>query len=131
MASDQLPQIETVSSLPSSELAALLDRLFEPSVPLHTLSAGFLRENHFRSYDDLITSIGVQITELAESHSTSDTQWLQSILASHPRLGEKRIESTQSQAEQAQLKAGAEVDGHRLAELNDLYERTFPGLRYM
>lgn len=123
-----LPPIETLSTLPTTELVSILDHLFEPCVPLHTLSLGLLRDHTFASYDDCIANIGIQLTNLAESTSTSDRQWLESILEAHPRLGEKRIESTQSQGEQAQLTAN--VHGRdKLAELNASYESTFPGLR--
>ena len=131
MAAYRLPSITALSSLPTAELATILDHLFEPSVPLHTLSVDLLRKQSFLSYDDLVASIGVQLTDLAQSHSTSDSKWLESILAAHPRLGEKKIDSTQSKAEQAQLAAGAGTGQDKLSELNALYERTFPGLRYV
>ncbi len=131
MAAYRLPPITSLSSLPTAELATILDHLFEPSVPLHTLSVDLLREQAFSSYDDLVASIGLQLTHLAESSSTSDSKWLESILAAHPRLGEKKIDSTQSKAEQAQLSLGAGSGKDKLSELNALYERTFPGLRYV
>lgn len=45
----------------------------------------------------------------------------------YPRLGDKKVESAQSVAEQAKL------GGYReeLAKLNDKYEKAFPGLRYV
>ncbi|KAL8908154.1 MAG: hypothetical protein Q9207_000977 [Kuettlingeria erythrocarpa] len=126
----QLPAVTTIPHLSTDERAAVLDRLFEPCVPLHTLSAGLLREKSFDSYDDLISSIGLQLTNLADSPSTNDMAWLESILAAHPRLGRK-VESRQSQAEQAQLNSPDDPAGQSLSELNDLYEQTFPGLRYV
>ena len=131
MASPGLPSISTLHSLQPPQLAAVLDLLFEPCVPLHTLSVNLLREQTFSSYDDLITSVGIQLTDLAESSSTSDTRWLTSILGAHPRLGEKKIESTQSKEEQAQLASGHEAGEDKLSEMNTLYEQTFPGLRYV
>jgi len=131
MASYKLPPISTLRTLSSPELAAILDHLFEPCVPLHTLSVQLLRDETFSSYDDCITSIGLQLTDLAESASTSDTQWVESILGAHPRLGEKKIDSQQSQAEQAQLASKNQVGQDELAELNASYEETFPGLRYV
>ena len=131
MAASTLPLITTISSLSSTELAAILDRLFEPCVPLHTLSMNLLRDEKFSSYDDLIASIGVQLSDLAESTSISNTQWLDSILSAHPRLGEKKIDSAQSQSEQAQLASKDGAGADRLADLNAQYERTFPGLRYV
>ena len=73
----------------------------------------------------------MQLSDLAESSSTSDTQWLEKILGAHPRLGEKKIDSAQSQTEQAQLASGHETGQDKLSEMNALYEQTFPGLRYV
>lgn len=123
----RLPPISSVPSLSTTERATVLDHLFEPSVPLHTLSVSILQDRHFESYDDLVASIGVQLSDLAESTSKSDQQWLQSILSAHPRLGEKKIESLQSQGEQAHLKGGDEQEEHQLLGLNQEYEKTFAG----
>ena len=131
MASYNLPAISAVPTLSTPDLVAILDHLFEPCVPLHTLSVENLRHETFHSYDDCIANIGVQLTELAESASTSDTKWLESILEAHPRLGQQKIESTQSQSEQSQLAPTSKNDEDKLAEMNTLYERTFPGLRYV
>lgn len=128
---DQLPALATIPQLPAAERALLLDRLFEPCVPLHTLSLSLLQQNPFASYDELIGSVGLQLTALANSSSTSDAAWLQTILAAHPRLGQGKVESSQSRSEQAQLNTGSESSAQSLAELNHLYEQTFPGLRYV
>lgn len=127
---DTLPSISTVPSLTADERAAILDRLFEPCVPLHTLSVELLGDKNFQNYDELINSIGVQLTDLAESTSTSDSKWLDSILAAHPRLGDT-AESVQSSIEQSHLHAESGDDGMSLSELNALYEKKFPGLRYV
>lgn len=131
MATFALPPVSTLPTLSAPARTAVLDYLFEPCVPLHTLSLGLLRDQSFSSYDECITSIGIQLTDLTESASTSDTQWLESILGAHPRLGEKNIKSKQSQGEQAQLASANEDGQEQLAELNASYERTFPGLKYV
>jgi len=126
-----LPQVHSITSLPTQERAAILDLLFEPSVPLHTLSVDLLHTQSFESYNDLIASIGVQLTDLQESSSISDTQWLESILGAHPRLGEKKVDSAQSRAEQAQLNTGGDDEAAQLNHLNQEYEAQYPGLRYV
>lgn len=126
-----LPSVEAIPNLSTSERAAILDLLFEPSTPLHTLSVDLLHTQAFDSYNDLIASIGVQLTDLLESSSSSDTQWLDSILGAHPRLGEKKVDSAQSRAEQAQLNTGGEDEATQLKKLNDEYEDKYPGLRYV
>lgn len=95
----------------------------------------------FDSYDDLIIAIGLQLTELAESKSTSDTEWLDTILGAHPRLGEKKVESKLSRMEQAAMvKASGgddrseeeiKAEQETLKGLNEEYEKTFPGMRYV
>lgn len=130
MAPQKLPPIDSLQTLPTEDRAAILDLLFEPSTQLHTLAVPLLHEQNFPSYQDLIAAVGVQLTELAESASTSDTQWLEGILASHPRLGAKKVESAQSQAEQAQLQGNAD-EAEQLRRLNAEYEQKYPGLRYV
>lgn len=126
-----LPAVRAIPHISTEERAAVLDRLFEPSIPLHTLSVSLLQEKTFDSYEDMIDSIGLQLTHLAESSSTSDKDWLESILAAHPRLGQSKVESAQSRTEQAQLNTEDDVSRQSLSQLNDLYEQTFPGLRYV
>jgi hypothetical protein len=131
MSGFQLPPISGVSALSTVERAAVLDALFEPCTALHTLSLDLLHTEMFDSYNDLIASVGVQLTDLSESPSTSDTEWLDRILGAHPRLGEKKVESAQSQAEQAQLNTGGEEEATKLGNLNEEYEKAFPGLKYV
>jgi len=126
-----LPPISSLPKLPTSERAAVLDLLFEPSTQLHTLSVALMQEKTFASYNDLIASIGVQLTDLAESTSTSNMEWVEKILGAHPRLGEKNVHSIQSRSEQAQLHSGEDWEENKLARLNKEYEEVFPGLRYV
>ena len=130
MAVQQLPPISTISTLSATDRAAILDCLFEPCEQLHTLSVELLRTQTFIGYGDLVASIGVQLTDLLESSSTSDAQWLDEILCAHPRLGAQKVESAQSKAEQAQLQ-GQGPEAVQLNVLNEEYERKFPGLRYV
>ncbi|KAK0785273.1 hypothetical protein LTR75_013574 [Friedmanniomyces endolithicus] len=131
-----MPTLPPITSLPTSsasQKAQILDLLFEPSTQLHTLSLPLSHNTPFPSYDALISAVGAQLSTLADSSSTSDTQSLESILASHPRLGAKGVESAQSRGEQAGL--GLQGEGERereeLRELNEAYEARFPGLRYV
>lgn len=126
-----LPPIADLPGLSAEDRAAVLDHLFEPCGALHTLSLDRMREKRFSNYDELISSIGVQLIDLAGSASTSGTQWLHDILAAHPRLGEKKVESAQSSAEQKHLRPTGKEESTSLAELNTRYEQTFPGLRYV
>ena len=128
-----LPPVADIPSLEVEERAQILDLLFEPCTQLHTLSVTLLRERSFDDYDALITAVGDQLSELEKSELESDKKWLAAILSAHPRLGEKKAEtvSEQSKKEQSQLSQGSEDEKEKLAELNRLYEATFPGLRYV
>lgn len=126
-----LPPISSVASLPTEERARILDVLFEPSTQLHTLAVESLKENQFDEYTKLIDSVGQQLTVLYSSALESDQKWLNDILGAHPRLGEKKVDSEQSRKEQAQLNQGDPGQGEKLTKLNQQYEETFPGLRYV
>lgn len=109
----------------------MLDLLFEPSPSLHSLSLPVLRSTTFPSYDTLIVAVNAQLSALAASDKPEDIEKLSEILCSHPRLGENKVESEQSRAEQAQLQKGGEEEKEQLARLNREYEERFPGLRYV
>lgn len=121
-----LPPAPSLPHSDDSTLTTVLDLLFEPSPPLHKLTLPILRSATFPSYDVLITAINAQLVALAAEDVTTVSE----ILCSHPRLGEKKVDSEQSRKEQAQLQGGEE-EGKKLADLNAEYEKKFPGLRYV
>ena len=125
-----LPNIHSIQEATAEERAAILDTLFEPCTQLHTLSVNVLREKAFVSYNELVEAVGQQMHTLLQSASTSDTEWLDSILSAHPRLGEGQVTSEQSRAEQAQLRSEGTAKSS-LATLNHDYESRFPGLRFV
>ncbi|KAH6661341.1 OHCU decarboxylase-domain-containing protein [Truncatella angustata] len=142
-----LPPISELSSASINTQIQALDLLFEPSKQLHTLalpalkskrtpantvtSAASAAEPAFDSYPALVQHIASLLLQLAQSDEPSAKQKLHAILGSHPRLGAKKVDSTQSQAEQASLNAGTADEAEKLKALNDEYEATFPGLRYV
>jgi 2-oxo-4-hydroxy-4-carboxy--5-ureidoimidazoline (OHCU) decarboxylase len=126
-----LPPVTTLSHLSDDDLAQVLDLLFEPSPPLHALSLPVLRTAVFPTYNVLVVAVKAQLSALAQSDDPEDVDKLSEILCSHPRLGEKKVDSEQSRAEQAQLQKGAEEEKEQLAALNNEYEEKFPGLRYV
>ncbi|KAH7371233.1 Oxo-4-hydroxy-4-carboxy-5-ureidoimidazoline decarboxylase [Pyrenochaeta sp. MPI-SDFR-AT-0127] len=126
-----LPAISSLPHSTDSQLTNVLDLLFEPSPPLHTLTLPILRSTTFPSYDTLIVAVNAQLSALAASDKPQDVTKLSEILCSHPRLGEKKVDSEQSRKEQAQLQSGGEEEKEKLASLNKEYEDKFPGLRYV
>ncbi|KZL83426.1 ohcu decarboxylase [Colletotrichum incanum] len=121
-----LPDISTLSNLSAEEQTRVLDTLFEPSPAIHALVLPSISAASFRSYDELITHC-YKIFEALTADPSRKAE-LHSIIGSHPRLGAKKVESSQSAAEQAQLQSG---DATELAALNAEYEARFPGLRYV
>ncbi|GAB7339251.1 hypothetical protein MBLNU457_5906t1 [Dothideomycetes sp. NU457] len=123
-----LPSIVELPNLPAAEQTAVLDLLFEPSPPLHALVKPILQSSH-SSYTALINQIRSSLHSLLSSSSPSSLSTLDAILQSHPRLGASKVDSAQSRAEQASL--GNAAEGERLRHLNEEYEVTFPGLRFV
>ncbi|KAF8465235.1 Oxo-4-hydroxy-4-carboxy-5-ureidoimidazoline decarboxylase [Kalaharituber pfeilii] len=130
MPSYVLPAVSTLSSLPAQERAIVFLHLFEPSEALNELIVDQLAENTFNSYTELIQFVRQSLSRLKVSGSTSDTERLLKILAVHPRLGDKKVDSEHSKKEQASL-TGSEEEAEQLKRLNDEYEQTFPGMRYV
>lgn len=163
-----LPPIATYSTLADSQITDVLDLLFEPTPALHTLVLPSIKSDAaesftFQSYADLIKRIKHILDEVAAIAQKEDTEgqqarlMLENVLASHPRLGEKKVESAMSRAEQAAMlaasaaakstdmatvgspqtsaaskgSADAEAEAATLLKLNQEYEAAFPGLRYV
>ncbi|RYP08866.1 hypothetical protein DL765_008647 [Monosporascus sp. GIB2] len=129
-----------LSTASEDTLKFVLDTLFEPSRDLHAVAIPYIREqfsNHDTetpfTYATLIQHVASLLSSLASTTAPESRATLHAILASHPRLGAKKVESAQSRAEQAQLNAGAgaEEEAAQLAALNAEYEARFPGLRYV
>lgn len=142
----KLPPAAHLSDLPDSERATILDLLFEPSPTLRSIFLPLTGFAKFFSYDDLIAAIGAKLLSLAESTNPEDIKDLEDVLSSHPRLGEKKVDSAMSKMEQAaMLQASAATstsagsvdeeaktkEAETLQQLNQDYEEAFPGLRYV
>lgn len=109
-----------ISAADKSEAIALL---FEPCPTLSELISPLLDSS--KGWPELTE----KTRQLLLSLSPSDPRTAK-IVAAHPRLGAKKVDSKQSQAEQASLESTPEVAA-QLEKLNARYERTFPGLRYV
>lgn len=113
----------------------MLDLLFEPSPAIHDTLLPVIRTAQYTSYPELIDACQIRLLSLAAASSASDPDpRVLSALGSHPRLGEKHVESEQSAAEQANIRATTGDDDDvvdQLRVLNDEYEAKFPGLRYV
>ena len=98
--------------------------LFEPTPELTSLLIPLIHTHNPPTYHSLSQ---LALSKLSSLPPTSPL--LHAILAAHPRLGAKKVDSEHSQAEQKSL--GSDVEREQLRELNEEYERRFPGLRYV
>ena len=120
-----LPAPQDLPRLPPNEQVRILDTLFEPSLPLHRLALPTFSSNP-ASYTALIDSIDSALREVLLQN---DLDTLDKILSCHPRLGEKKVDSSQSSKEQANL--GSEEEREELRKLNEEYEGVFGRLRFL
>ncbi|KAK2605878.1 hypothetical protein QQS21_003718 [Conoideocrella luteorostrata] len=124
----QLPLISNLRSLPEDAQASALDLLFEPSPAIHSTLVPVIQAASYSSYSELIDQCRGALFDLAATSTPSNPNpKLLSVVGSHPRLGAKKVDSAQSAAEQANLQG----EGQQLAELNQEYEKKFPGLRFV
>ena len=136
---DGLPHPSTLHELSDKEKHAVLTRLFEHSEELQLFAADLVASPH-GTYDSLIDSIQEGLLTLLRSaqgknvsENISNLQKVDSILNSHPRLGESRKDlSAASAAEQANLQGSQNsTEAQELTSLNEEYEIKYNGLRYL
>jgi 2-oxo-4-hydroxy-4-carboxy--5-ureidoimidazoline (OHCU) decarboxylase len=119
-----LPPASSLHSLPDSTIEHVLNLLFEPSSAFTSLLIPEIRTTSFTTYTDLADLARKTLLSLP-----TDSPVLLQILSAHPRLGAKKVDSTQSQSEQQSL--GSQSEREQLQKLNEEYENAFPGLRYV
>ncbi|KAG7922305.1 hypothetical protein KL905_002327 [Ogataea polymorpha] len=115
---------------------AVLDALFEPCDTLADILIPTVFGRSFTTYNQLIEACRNQLNKLyleyVNDRSLKPT--IDNIVSAHPRLGPPRDAnvklSSHSSLEQAQLNADPEL-AQKLVELNDIYEATFQGLRFV
>lgn len=120
-----LPAISTFSSLDQSEKSKALGLLFEPCPTLVDLVLP-LTNHKYNSWTELIERVRQELHKLKPADPR-----VSGIIAAHPRLGAKKVDSAQSQAEQKSLGSQSESEAQLLLDANNKYEETFPGLRYV
>lgn len=126
MSTVQTPKLPPLSALSDAgQLSVALSTLFEPSPALlnKLVPAVHAHISEADSYESLIDlSLGII--------SAWPTDARASFIGGHPRIGEVTGLSALSAGEQARLATPADVL-EKLARLNALYERRYPGLRYI
>ncbi|ODV86424.1 hypothetical protein CANARDRAFT_27636 [[Candida] arabinofermentans NRRL YB-2248] len=141
-----LPPPETLHTSSQLTQTNILNSLFEPCPTLTSYLIPKLFNNiskPYKSYNELIEKSHDLLTELRQDPTTPKST-IESIVSAHPRLGPQKPSSTttttttttitelsdHSSSEQAQLK-GTPEQAEQLLKLNELYELTFPGLRFV
>ena len=136
----KLPPISKLPELTPSEQATTLGHLFEPCQTLtdFIIARIFTETKQFSSYKQLIETIRIELCQYLESATKSSPidPRISKIIAAHPRLGGSSKAPTEnlsdhSSNEQKSLAASSQEQAQKLIHLNDLYEATFPGLRYV
>ncbi|KAI9671307.1 MAG: hypothetical protein M1831_004216 [Alyxoria varia] len=144
-----LPPPTTLTRILTEQKVIVSDTLFEHSSSVQGIADAILEDHPaFSSYDEFIAAVEEAMLyrfidsgdqpRASERAKAMQEELLADVFAAHPRLGEKRVESALSRAEQAQLQsqgqdAGgkAEEEARDLERLNKAYEEKFPGLRYV
>ncbi|KAH3664419.1 hypothetical protein WICMUC_005804 [Wickerhamomyces mucosus] len=120
----QLPPIESLSSLTHTSQVEILNHLFEPHKSIHE----YLNPLLSKSYSSYIEFIDLCRKEFLKLDPTEDLT--KDIISSHPRLGiPRQVLSQHSKNEQKNLQDDSSVG--EFIQLNEYYENTFPGLRFV
>lgn len=129
----QLPPPNTLALLSQTQKVEVLDHLFEPCHTLASLVVPSVMKSNFSSYKNFIEACRSELMGFLRDENVHPENSLKisKIVSAHPRLGPSKDKlSSHSSSEQKSL-AGSADEAQKLAELNELYEKTFPGLRYV
>lgn len=128
-----LPLANILSGLSNEQKSDVLAHLFEPCSTLAELLIENVMYKSFSNYREFIETCRAFLIQFLreEEKKPQVLPKIAKIIAAHPRLGPSKDKlSSHSSKEQKSL-AGSEEEALKLKELNDIYERTFPGLRYV
>lgn len=128
-----LPSPDGISTLLVEKKVEVLAHLFEPCSTLAELLTNSVMYTDFESYRHFIEACRSFLINYLHEEEKKETVLpkVAKIIAAHPRLGPSKDKlSSHSSAEQKTL-VGNEEEAQKLAVLNELYEKTFPGLRYV
>lgn len=141
----RLPPTDKLSILPHPQLTETLGHLFEPCQTLSSLLIlkVFSKNCKYATYTEMIESCRNELMQYlnaaeleAKCSGTPIDPDISKIIAAHPRLGRSKVNKTEnlsshSSEEQKSVQASSDQEAFKLSELNEKYEATFPGLRYV
>lgn len=136
-----LPPIDQVPQLSRDEQTELLANLFEREATLLNLLIDNVCGQPHKLYRDLIENCRTVLVSLLQDAEAEEARGnpidprIAEIIGAHPRLGGlSKVKTTNlsehSSAEQ-KLLVGLAEETQKLIDLNDKYEATFPGLRFV
>lgn len=125
----KLPPISLVPDLEDDKKKELLDHLFEHCSIMYDELKPVLERSH-GSYTELIEDSRVAFLSLVDGGSNI-SQRISEIIAAHPRLGPQKGKLSSHSSEEQKSLVGSPEETEKLKQLNELYEKTFPGLRYV
>lgn len=125
-----LPPASQLHELPVDQQKETLGHLFEPCETLSTFIIETVLSRRVASYHELIESTRSELIKFLSTDEENPA--VAKIIAAHPRLGPAKNQtlSLHSTSEQKSL-AGTKEESQQLLNLNEEYERVFPGLRYV
>ncbi|ODV81539.1 uncharacterized protein CANTADRAFT_111125 [Suhomyces tanzawaensis NRRL Y-17324] len=138
----KLPPISSLTQIDRKDQVVALGHLFEPCETLSEFIISRIAHQSFEDYQRLIEFVRIELVHFlqqaeaeANRSGTGVDPRISKIIAAHPRLGGSSKAPTgklseHSSKEQKSLQ-GSEEESKKLVYLNDLYEETFPGLRYV
>lgn len=134
----QLPLIKEFRALSLEEQKEVIDHLFEPCDSLNWFIQSFIIRKKYESYPEFINLVRYELEILvhrngffAVRNGFEANSLINDIISAHPRLGAPKTTKLSEHSAEEQRKLGGEEMQKRLAELNEKYEKTFPGLRYV
>ncbi|OBA24283.1 hypothetical protein METBIDRAFT_36167 [Metschnikowia bicuspidata var. bicuspidata NRRL YB-4993] len=128
-----LPPSSLLHCLSPAQKVEVLDHLFEPCSTLAGLLTDTVMTKPHANYGDFVESARRFLAEYLRRQEQRPpiSPAVSKIISAHPRLGPSKDKlSSHSASEQSSLVGSAE-EAQKLAQLNTLYEKRFPGLRYV
>lgn len=115
------------------EKTELLAHLFEPCPTLAQLLIANVMTRNFSNYTEFIESCRIYLNQYLEEEELKEAPLpkIAKIIAAHPRLGPSKDSLSSHSTEEQKSLSGSKEEAKMLADLNEQYERTFPGLRYV
>lgn len=128
-----LPPPENLSLISRDEKTEVLDHLFELCHVLAHLIVGNVMNQNYETYTSFTETCRKFLLHFLEEEEAKETVLpkIAQIISAHPRLGPSIDKLSSHSLSEQKFLAGTEERTQNLAILNELYEKTFPGLRYV